>query len=113
MPDKAWKAFERRLAARFGGRRRGPDTADGKSDIVVEGWAPEAKLLARPGYADLLNAARQAERNALNGEIPVAIIKRKGDLDNNALVVMRLETFSEWFINFPEVSDEAILPDLS
>jgi len=103
MTDMAWKAWERRVAKIFGGRRRGSDTrtgGKGKTDVIVDGWSIEVKLLSRPGYSDLLNAARQAEANADQPtDIPVAILKRKGDLDKHALVVMRLERFEEFFVN--------------
>ncbi len=99
MPDKSWKAFERRIAQRFpNARRRGPDTTGGKCDLIAPGWAVECKLLGRPSFSDLLDAARQAERNAEALQTPVAIVKRKHDEDRNALVVMRLEEFSQWFV---------------
>ena len=102
MPDASWKAFERRIARLFpNGRRRGADTRGenaGKSDIICDGWAPECKLLSRPSFSDLLDAARQAERNARELETPIAIVKRKRDRDGDALVVMRLETFAEWYL---------------
>lgn len=99
MAEKAWKAFERRIAKRFpAGRRRGPDTHGGKSDIVCDGFAPECKLLGRPSFSAMLDAARQSERNAESMQTPVAIVKRKQDQDRDALVVMRLETFCDWFV---------------
>lgn len=103
MPDAAWKAFERRIAKIFpGASRRGAYTGNGRQgrpDLVCPGYSVECKLLSRPSFADLLNAARQAEDNAETAEqLPVAVVKRKGDLDANAIVVMRLETFREWFV---------------
>jgi hypothetical protein len=102
MTDTAWKAWERRVAAIFGGQRRGAytgTTRGGKSDIIKPGWAIECKLLSRPSFADLLAAALQAERNAEQpSDIPVAVVKRKGDEITQALVVMRLETFREFFV---------------
>jgi hypothetical protein len=105
MGDKAWKAWERTVAAVFGGKRRGAYTGSGgnnsgKTDIIVPGWAIECKLLGRPGFQDLLDASRQAESNReCATDIPVAVVKRKGDPVGDALVVMRLEEFREWFIN--------------
>lgn len=99
MADKAWKAFERRVAAVFGGRRRGADTrgADGgKTDVVHDHYAIECKLLARPTYSDMRGAVAQAERNASPGQEPIAIVKRKNFADDDALVIMRLATFREW-----------------
>jgi hypothetical protein len=107
MTDTAWKAWERRVATIFGGKRRGAYTGSAqgrKSDIIKPGWSIEVKLLSRPNFSDLLAAALQAETNADQPtDIPVAVIKRKGDLDTQALVVMRLETFRQFFID--EVSD--------
>ena len=95
VADAAWKAFERRMARLFPkGRRRGADTrgpSTGKSDIICDGWSPECKLLGRPSFSDLLDAARQAERNAEPLQTPVAIVKRKRDRDTDSLVVMRLD----------------------
>ncbi len=112
MPDAAWKAFERRIARLFpNGRRRGPDTrsgGNGKSDVICDGWAPECKLLARPSFSDLLDAARQSERNAEPGQVPVAIVKRKRDLDRDALVLVRLETFSRWFLDHETPTGESV-----
>lgn len=103
MSDASWKAFERRIAKLFpGGRRRGADTRGenaGKSDVICDAWAPECKLLGRPSFADLLSAARQAEANAKPLQTPVAVVKRKRDRDMDALVVMRLETFADWFLS--------------
>jgi hypothetical protein len=103
VPDASWKQWERRVAALFGGTRRGPDnrTAEaGKSDIIHPHWAVECKLLGRPSFAALLAAARQAESNAEPHHCPVAVVKRKlrGSPDTEALVVFRLETFLDWFV---------------
>ena len=100
MPDAGWKAFERRVAALFGGRRRGAYTGGregGRSDVIALGFSIECKLLGRPSYADLLEAARQAERAAGPTELALAIVKRKRAEDADSLVVMRLETFLGWF----------------
>ena len=108
--DQPWKAFERRVAAVFGLKRRGADFGDregGKNDAVnidgseSEHWSIECKLLARPGFADMLAAARQAEAAAKNNQEPVAIIKNsgRGKPDADALVVQRLATFRQWRID--------------
>jgi hypothetical protein len=104
MPDRSWKAWERRLASWFpNASRRGAYTgsrSNGKSDLICAGWSVEAKLLSRPSFQVLLDACYQAEENQDHpGDIPVAVIKRKGDRDTDALVIMRLETFKEYFIN--------------
>lgn len=102
MTDKAWKAFERRIAAVFGGQRRGAYTGSGrqgKCDIIKAGYSIECKLYSDPDFDTLLEAARQAEKNREHPEdIPIGVIKRKGGRDENTLVVMRLETFREHFV---------------
>ncbi len=93
----SWKAFELRIGRMFGVGRRGP-TGRQKSDLADDDchYSVECKLLGRPNYHDLLKAAKQSERNALPGQEPIAIVKRKYLDDAEALVVMRLETFKAW-----------------
>jgi hypothetical protein len=97
---ESWKDFESRVAARFGGRRRGAQTSrngEGLSDCVdTPGFAIEVKLRGRPGFQELLDACCQAEAAAADTEIPIAVVKRKRDHDVNALVVMRLPQFLDW-----------------
>jgi len=98
--DSSWKKFERSIAKAVGGRRRGADTSNeegGKTDIVHPAWGVECKLLAKSGHADILEAVRQAERNSASTQTPIAIVKRKRDRINDSLVVMRLETWLEWY----------------
>ncbi len=103
MADKAWKAFERAIAAVFGGVRRGADfrrrEGGGKSDVIHDNWSIECKLSARPTYSLIYGACLQAERQAEHEfQCPVAVVKKTRVPMRNALVVMRLETFREWFI---------------
>jgi hypothetical protein len=102
MSEPAWKVFERRIASRFNGIRRGAGTSqngNGKTDVISPGWAIECKLLSRPSFQQMLDAARQAEKNVESiDDIPIAIVKRKGDNDDNAVVVIRLEVFQQWFV---------------
>ncbi len=99
MADKAWKAFERKIAAYLGGKRRGPDTQDqnvGKTDVIHPYWGVECKLLSRPSFGQILDACRQAETNSRDNQEPVAFVKRKGDEYKDTLVCVRLETFLKW-----------------
>jgi hypothetical protein len=67
--------------------------------VIHPAWSIEVKLLGRPSFSAMLEAAKQAERNAENRhQMPIAIVKRKHDRDKNALVVMRLETYRDWHI---------------
>jgi hypothetical protein len=79
--------------------------------VIHPAWSIECKLLSRPSFSAMLEAAKQAERNVENDhQMPIAIIKRKNDHDLNALVVMRLETYRDWHLPSAEVSDEAPAP---
>ena len=100
MADRSWKAFERRVAKAVGGKRRGADFRNrehggGLDDIVHDSLSIEVKLLSKVSWCDLLGAVKQAETNAEEGKLPMAILKRKGALDKDALVCMRLERFLE------------------
>ena len=64
--------------------------------MVHDHYAVECKLLGRPGYQHLLDAAKQAEENAESHQEPIAIVKRKNACDQDALVVMRLPVFLDW-----------------
>lgn len=101
-PPASWKAFERRIAKVFGGKRRGAYVSDGrkgKNDIIVNGWSIECKLLKRPTYQQMMNAILQAEAAAeAETDIPIAIVKKNGVRDKNSLVIMRLERFRDFFI---------------
>ena len=102
----AWKAFERKIAEVLGGKRRGPSvggSAGGHNDIIHPHWSAECKLLGAPGYAVILEAVMQAERNAEDEtQCPIAFVKRKGASMDNTLCVMRLKTWREWYGTGPE-----------
>ena len=102
-PPSSWKYAERRIARIFGGKRRGAYVSDGKSgksDIIKDGWSIEVKLLKRPTFQQMFDACLQAENNAESiMDIPVAVVKKKGAEYKDALVIMRLERFQEFFIN--------------
>lgn len=106
--DKSWKALERRIAKLFGCTRRGPifRSPDGGTDDLTHAWyAVECKLLSRPTYSEMLNACRQAEGSGARlpmadgrSREPIAIVKKKGAPDGDALVIQRLSTFRAWHL---------------
>lgn len=97
----AWKAWEREVAKRLGGVRRGPDTRGpegGKTDIVHPVFAIECKHIARPSFVHFITAIRQAEANAQpHHRLCLAAIHRKGDDYSDGLVVMRIGDVADWF----------------
>lgn len=106
MPNTAWKAVERRIAADMGAKRRGADFRNpdggGKSDLTdSEPFSVEIKHRSKPSFTDVREAINQARTNAETGECPVAIIVRKGqgrvkDHDNK-VVAMAYQDFLDWF----------------
>ena len=100
MSDKAWKQWERDVAALFGGQRRGADFRSvngGKNDVIVDGWSIECKLLSRPSWGDLVASVQQARDAAESGDIPIAVVRKKGQLKGDALVVMNIGDFINFF----------------
>ena len=104
-PPTSWKSWERRVAAIFGGKHRGAYVSDGttgKNDIIVDGWSIECKLLKRPTYQQMFDACKQAEDNSeAVTDIPIAVVKKNHQSvrDKDALVIMRLETFRDFFVS--------------
>ena len=100
MADKSWKSFERRIAKAVGGKRRGADfrnreASGGMDDIDHPDLSIECKLLKSVSWCHILGAVKQAETNAPEGKLPLALLKKSGALDKDTLVVMRLERFLE------------------
>lgn len=105
MPTKTWKSVEAKIAAFWGGSRRGADykkkEGGGKNDVVgAPGWSIEIKHSKRPTFGLMVCAVAQAEANRdSEDEIPIAVIHKEGVQYKDSLVIMRLETFQEFFIN--------------
>ena len=92
MPDKSWKAFERRLAKRVGGKRipvTGLDRAG--ADVVAGPFVYQAKL--RRGLPSYLRewlrgiVAAGERKNAIG----IVVWKAPRALDDDALVILRLK----------------------
>ncbi len=98
MTEKAWKATERQIAAALGGERV-PITGRqrGSAPDVRHDWlAIEVKHRRRiPAW--LLEAMAQARASAGASQLPIAVVHEHGHRFSEALVVLRLEDFREWF----------------
>lgn len=107
-PATTWKKVEQAILRFWGVGRRGAyvrGDRGGKPDSPDElkGWSIEIKHRKRPHWADIIDAVAQAETNALDpNDIPVAVIHGERMQYKDSLVVMRLEKFSEFFINMPK-----------
>ena len=67
---------------------------------------PRRQLKFRICQVQMLAAARQAEANREKpGDIPLGVVKVKGKRTDDALVVMRLAVFSEYFVGGLDLSE--------
>ena len=98
MPDKLWKATERDLAKRLGGKRVPVNSTDGvKCDVSTPVLSVEVK--ERQSLPDWLTCSvTQAENNCEVGKLPVVILHLKGQRHDNDLLVIELKHFEEWYI---------------
>lgn len=96
MPDKAWKAFEREIAKRFHGKRAGPTGKEGP-DVIHPLWAPECKTRKKLPRL-LVDAMDQAVHNSPPGKVPLVILHQAHDEFDQALVIIRLQDFEDWFV---------------
>ena len=89
MPDKSWKAFERRVAKDLGGRRT---SILGGEDIEHPIYSIECKLLSDiPQW--LIKLWTQTAFNCPDSKTPLAIVKEKNRNDDNAFVILRYIDF--------------------
>ena len=94
MTDKSWKASERIIAKRFGGRRTGPTGRCGP-DVVTDWLQVEVKSRRRlPSW--LLNALEQACSGSA-GRLPIVVLHQLGQRHDDDAVLMRLRDFQDWF----------------
>jgi len=108
MPDKAWKAYERRIAKKFGMQRALQKGTKAKEDVVgAEGidavpWVIDAKkrktLLIWSWMADLVKYADE------KGKPPILVFQPWGKQQNYAVVKTRwfLDNFSSHYGLFYE-----------
>ncbi len=93
-----WKAAERAIAARLGGRRvpvSGRQRGDAP-DVEHEWLSIEIKhRKTLPAW--LADAMDQAEKSAKGEQLPVAILHEKQQDYDDSYVVIRLSEFVRWF----------------
>ena len=97
MRTSSWKRDERKLAERLGGERV-PVNGRGETSDIDHPWlAIECKRRKQvPDW--LMSAMTQARAGNRDGtKLPVVLIHQAGRHYDNAMVVMRLADFEEWF----------------
>ena len=91
MADKSWKAFERRLAERVGGKRIPITGERDGADVVADSFVYQAKLRrGLPSYLRewLRGITEAGERSGTTG---VVVWKEPRARDDDAVVVLRLK----------------------
>ena len=93
MPDKAWKRFERRVAAFIGGERV-PVTGRQRGDApdIRHNWlVPEVKYRGKiPDWIhDAMDQAKAAKTRS--GQMPCVILGEKGKAVGESYIMFRLE----------------------
>lgn len=98
MPDKRWKASERRIARLLGGERV-PVSGRGRGDQpdVRHPWLSIECKDRKELPAWLLDALAQAEAAAAPDRLPIAVLHEAGQRHDRSLVVLRLADFVAWF----------------
>ena len=100
MSDKSWKAWERDVAKKLGGKRRGPDFRGpdaGRDGVIHPVFATEVKLLSAIRWGDVLRALDQAKASHDGSKLPIAVLRRKHRSKTDAVVCIRLDDFAEWY----------------
>lgn len=93
MRTDAWKAHERAIAKRLGGKRAGP-TGRRNSDVLLPLLAVECKERATPTLW-LEAALNQSQTAAQSDQIPIVIIHWKGQRHDRDIVMLRLTDFED------------------
>ncbi len=94
MPDQAWKQFERWVCKLFGGERlwEKPEEC-----FDTDPFAPEAKYRKKiPNWLEEMVV--QAEDQARDDQLPLVVLTEHHRERMNALVIIRLSDFYEWYV---------------
>ena len=96
MPDKSWKAFERRIAARVGGKRLACTGEKDGVDVDAGPFVYQCKLRrGLPSYLrDWLRGIVEAgERKGATG---ILVWKQPGERVDDSVVILKLRDWQDW-----------------
>ena len=97
MGDATWKAIERKICAKFGGKRSGPTGKMGPDCVETAPFALQIKHRKNvPQW--LTDAHVQCLNDAPRGTLPLLVLHPKGWAIGESLIVIRLATFIEWYV---------------
>ena len=96
MPDKLWKAVERKIADYLGGRRV-PVTGRQRGDAPdIEHDVLSLEVKHREALPKWMHEAMlQAEASAKNGQLPMVVIHEKQQAVGRCFAVVRLEDWKD------------------
>ena len=97
MPDKAWKATERAIAAYMKGKRMSDHGLGLRTPDVETDWLSVEVKHRKKLPKFLVDAIEQAETNASPGKMPIVVLHQSGWRHDKDLVIMRLSEFREHF----------------
>ena len=93
--DKAWKAFERRVAVRVGGKRQPCDGSKDGIDIDAGPFVYQAKLRTRMPTYLLMWLRGIVAAGVRKGAVGVVVWKAPRVRDDDAVVVLRLKDWED------------------
>ena len=94
--DKAWKQFERRVAAKLGGRRLPCDGSRDGADVDAGPFQYQCKLgRAMPSYLSKWLAGIRSTA-ARSGSTGLVVWKPKHGRDADAVVILSLADWQDW-----------------
>lgn len=95
--SKQWKEAERQVARRVGGARVSNHALGLRTPDVESSWlSVEVKHRKRLPVL-ITSALAQAQRNATAGKLAIAVLHEEGQRYDDAVVVVRLGDWVEWF----------------
>ena len=99
MTDKTWKATERKLASRLGGKRV-PITGRirGSAPDIEHSWLSLEVKHRKQLPAWIYDAIDQAVKSNTGEQLPTVILHECGKRHDDDLVVLRLQDFEKWFV---------------
>lgn len=93
MPDKTWKAVERRIARDFGTERAGPQGKAGPD--IDAGWIQiEAKHMARVEWNKIMEGMAQVMGSGRAEALKAVAVHKKGD--SHYYLVIRDDEMLAW-----------------
>lgn len=107
MPDKLWKATERRVAKQLGGKRvpvSGRQRGD-SPDVEHEDFSIEVKSWYNiPDW--LYDAVDQAKKSATGDKIPLVVLHKKGMKTNTDLAIFEMSGIMKLYQEILELREK-------